>query len=144
MSIFATPIIHKVLIKTSREKVFENLTTAEGLDGWFTNGTFVDLRPGGKIIFKWVDWGPDKINSQAICPIVEVKIPEKFVFKWWEDHYTTVEIDLLEVEGGTVVNVKEYGYADTLEGHSRCLECAAGWGEALTLLKFYCEHGLRY
>ena len=24
------------------------------------------------------------------------------------------------------------------------LECAAGWGEALTLLKFYVEHGVVY
>lgn len=24
------------------------------------------------------------------------------------------------------------------------LECAAGWGEAITLLKFYLEHGLIY
>jgi uncharacterized protein YndB with AHSA1/START domain len=144
VSIFTTPIIHKVLIRSNREKVFDNLTTAEGLDGWFTNGAVVDRRPGGKIIFKWVDWGPDKINTQAFGPIVEVVIPERFVFKWWEDHYTTVEIDFQELEEGTVVIVKEYGYADTPEGHRRCLECATGWGEALTLLKFYSEHGLRY
>jgi len=24
------------------------------------------------------------------------------------------------------------------------LECASGWGEALTLLKFYIEHGIVY
>ena len=24
------------------------------------------------------------------------------------------------------------------------MECAAGWGEALTLLKFYLEHGVTY
>ncbi|MFX0206755.1 MAG: SRPBCC domain-containing protein [Candidatus Hodarchaeota archaeon] len=82
MSIFATPIIRKVLIKSKREIVFDNMTTAEGLDGWFTNGAVVDLRPGGEIIFKWVDWGPDKVNTQAFCPIGEVKIPERFVFKW--------------------------------------------------------------
>jgi hypothetical protein len=62
----------------------------------------------------------------------------------WEDHFTTVEMDFVEVEDGTVVSVKEYGYADTLEGHRRCLESAVGWGEALTLLKFFCEYGLRY
>ena len=141
MSIFATPIIHKVLIKSERKKVFDSMTTAEGLDGWFTEGAIVDQ---SKIIFNWVDWGPEKVNTQAICPIVEVKAPERFVFKWWEDHFTTVELDFIEVDEGTVVSVKEYGYADTLEGHRRCLECAVGWGEALTLLKFFCEHGLRY
>lgn len=141
MSIFPTPIIHKVLIKSDRKTVFDNMTTAKGLDGWFTNGAVVD---NSKIIFKWVNWGVDKVNTQAFCPIVEIKDPERFVFKWWEDHFTTVEMDFVEVEEGTVVNVKEYGYADTLEGHRRCLECAVGWGEALTLLKFFCEHGLGY
>lgn len=44
----------------------------------------------------------------------------------------------------SVFSVKEYGYADTLEGHRHSLECAVGWGKAQTLLKFFCEHGLRY
>ncbi len=53
-------------------------------------------------------------------------------------------MDFIEVKEGTVVSVKEHGYQDSTEGHVRCLECATGWGEALTLLKFYVEHGLRY
>ena len=144
MSLFDTPIIHKVLVRAEREKVFDAMTTAEGLDGWFTKGATIDRRPGGKLIFKWVNWGPDKVNNQAVCPIIEVNVPERFVFKWWEDHFTTVEMDFEKSEEGTIVTVKEYGYKDTEEGRSRCLECATGWGEALTLLKFYVEHGLRY
>ena len=141
---FETPIKHKVLIRTDREKVFKALTTSEGLDGWFTEGSEVDLRPGGKIIFRWVDWGVDKVNSSALCPILEVRSPEKLVFKWWDDHYTTVEIDFISMDDGTVVSLKETGYEDSEEGRRRCIECATGWGEALTLLKFYVEHGLRY
>ncbi len=97
MALFATPITYKVLIRTERVKVFDSLTTAEGLDRWFTNGAYVDRRPGGKSSFKWIDWGPDNVNTQAVCPIVEVKVPERFVYKWWEDHYTTGEIDFAEV-----------------------------------------------
>lgn len=141
---FDTPILHAVLIHANPEKVFDAMTTAEGLDGWFTKGSSVDRRPGGQIIFKWVDWGPDKVNNEAKCPIIEVKIPERFVFKWWDDYYTTVELDFEEVEEGTKVTVREYGYQNTKEGRRRCLECATGWGEALTLVKFYVEHNLRY
>lgn len=144
MAIFDTPIIHKVFVRANREKVFEAMTTAEGLDGWFTKGTVMDRRPGGKITFKWVDWGPDKINATAEGPILELKVPERFVFQWWSDPSTTVEIDFKEVEDGTVVELKEHGCEDSQEGHRRCLECAAGWGEALTLLKFYVEHGITY
>ena len=144
MSTFEAPILHKVLIRADRKRVYDAITTAEGLDGWFTNGSSVDRKAGGKILFKWVDWGPDKVNSKAEGPIIEVKVPERFVFKWWEDQLTTVELDFIEVEEGTVVRVKEYGYQDTSEGHRRCIECATGWGEALTLLKFYVEHNIRY
>lgn len=144
MQTFDTPIIHKVLIRADREKVFDAITTAEGLDSWFTKGAFVDRRAGGKIIFKWKDWGPGKVTTEAKCPILAVKVPEKFVFQWWEDHYTTVEILFEEVEDGTLVSLKEYGYEDSKKGHRRLLECAVGWGEALTLLKFYVEHGITY
>ncbi|HUT81015.1 MAG TPA: SRPBCC domain-containing protein [Candidatus Bathyarchaeia archaeon] len=144
MSIFDTPIIHKTLIKADRKKVYDAITTANGLDGWFTKGSIIDRKPGGKIIFKWVDWGPDKVTTESEAPILEVKVPERFVFKWWEDHYTTVEMDFKEVDEGTIITLKEHGYEDTKEGHKRCLECATGWGEALTLLKFYVEHGLKY
>jgi uncharacterized protein YndB with AHSA1/START domain len=120
------------------------MTTADGLDGWFTRGSEVDRRPGGKIVFRWVDWGPDKVTATSECPVLEADVPNRFVFKWWEDHYTTVELDFEEVEGGTLVSVREHGYEDSEKGHRRCLECATGWGEALTLLKFYVEHGITY
>ena len=144
MKLFDVPILHKVLIKAPREKVYDAMTTAEGLDGWFTEGTTTTRKPGEKMILRWVDWGVDKVTSKAECPIVEVKVPERFVFQWWDDHLTTIEMDFIEVDEGTIVTVKEHGYQDTTEGHRRCLECAVGWGEALTLLKFYVEHGLRY
>jgi uncharacterized protein YndB with AHSA1/START domain len=136
------PILFKVLIRAPREKVYDAMTTAEGLDGWFTTGATVERKVGGKLIFRWKDWGVDKQTTEAECPIIEVKIPERFVFKWWEDHYTTVEMDFKESPEGTIVSVKEHGYQDTEEGHIRCLDCATGWGQALTLLKFYVEHGI--
>ncbi|NHJ49870.1 MAG: SRPBCC domain-containing protein [Asgard group archaeon] len=144
MKIFEAPILHKVLIRAPREKVYDAITTAEGLDGWFTSGTTIDRKVGGTLVFRWKDWGVDKVTTEAVCPIIEVKVPERFVFKWWDDHQTTVEMDFEATKEGTVVRVKEHGYQDNKVGHERCLECATGWGEALTLLKFYVEHGIRY
>ena len=42
------------------------------------------------------------------------------------------------------MRLREHGYPDTPEGMAGLMSCATGWGEALTLLKFYVEHGLRY
>ena len=49
-----------------------------------------------------------------------------------------------KVAEGTVIRLREYGYHDTPSGIKAMLECAAGWGEALTLLKYYVEHNLLY
>ena len=144
MGNISTPIVHKVLVRAPREKVYDALTSSDGLDKWFTSGAEIDLRAGGCITFRWIDWGPDKVSEEATGRIVEVRRPERFVFKWWSDHYTTVEISFSEVEEGTVVELREYGYEDSAEGLRRCLSVATGWGEALTLLKFYLEHGVKY
>lgn len=50
---------------------------------------------------------------------------------------------LREHPAGTVVRLREHGSPNTPEGMAGFMNCAAGWGEAATLLKFYAEHGLR-
>ena len=51
-------------------------------------------------------------------------------------------ISLEKLGTGTLVRLEEFGYLmDDLE---ISLGCAAGWGEALTLLKFFLEGGHVY
>jgi len=140
-------ISHSALIRAAPERVYDAIATAEGLDGWFTTGATVDARPGGEIRFRWKDWGPDHFTGEDGGPVLEAKRPERFIFKWSPDsssYATTVEINFEPVAEGTVVRVVEYGYEDTPSGRKKMLDCASGWGEALTLLKFYVEHGVRY
>ena len=140
-------IRQNTLVRAKPEVVYDALTTGSGLDAWFTVGSEVDARPGGKIIFRWKRWGPDKYTNDAQGTVVEAKRPERFVFQWKADnpsYATTIEMDFEEVEEGTVVRLREHGYQDTPSGRSAMLECAAGWGEALTLMKYYVEHGVTY
>ena len=136
-----------ILIRGSREKIYDAFSTAEGLDGWFTSGAAVDARPGGVLRFRWKDWGPDKVTAQDDCPILQAKRPEQFVFQEHPDSAsppTTVEIDFIPDPAGTVVRLREYGFVNTPTGRRALVTQAGGWGEALALLKFYVEHGLRY
>ena len=147
IDIFDTEIRHSTLVRASPEQVYDAFTTAEGLDGWFTSGAEVDPWPGGEIRFRWVDWGPDRFSGEDGGPVLEARRPERFVFQWFPDgpsYSTTVEVDFEPVAEGTVIRLREHGYQDTPSGRLACLNCAAGWGEALTLLKFFVEHGLRY
>ncbi|HEV8534885.1 MAG TPA: SRPBCC domain-containing protein [Candidatus Limnocylindria bacterium] len=107
-----------------RDRVYDVFATAKGLDAWFTKGAEVDARPGGRIVFRWKDWGVDRENVTSEGRVLEAKRPERFVFEWWDKDpakATTVEVRFEERDGGTI-----------------------GWGEALTLAKFYVEHGLVY
>ncbi len=140
-------IRQNTLVRAKPEKVYDALATGEGLDAWFTVGSEVDPRPGGKIVFRWKNWGPDKYTNDAPGTVVEATRPERFVFQWKADnpsYSTTIEMDFEEVEEGTVVRLREHGYQDTPSGRAAMLECAAGWGEALTLMKYYVEHGVTY
>jgi uncharacterized protein YndB with AHSA1/START domain len=135
------------LIRATPEQVYDALTTGPGLDSWFTSGSRVDPRPGGEIHFQWRNWGPDRINAEDNGQVLEARRPERFVFQWQPDnpsYTTTVEIAFEPVADGVVVRLKEHGYHDTPAGLRHMLGCASGWGEALTLVKFYTEHGLKY
>ena len=132
------------LVRADPEKVYDGIASAEGLNTWFTHNSELDPRPGGDIVFRWKDWGPDKYTGEVVCPILEFDEPNRFVFQWWPDHYTTVEITFSDTPQGTLVEVKEIGYVNSEEGQKRMLECAVGWGEALTLLKFHVEYGIHY
>ena len=145
-------INHAVFVRAAPEVVYDAFTTSDGLDGWFTSGAQVDPRPGGEICFRWVDWGPDRVTGEDGGPVLEAQAPSCLIFQWYPDnptYPTTVEIKFqsaVDKDGtpGTIVRLREHGYQDTPAGLKACIDCAAGWGEALTLLKFYVEHNIQY
>ncbi len=140
-------IRHATFVRASADQVYKAFTTAEGLDAWFTDGAKVEPRPGGKILFRWKDWGPDRVSGEDGGPVLEAIPSMRFIFQWHpedQSYATTVEVNFTQIEGGTTVRLREYGYLDTLTSKRCQLDCAAGWGEALTLLKVYVEHGIRY
>jgi uncharacterized protein YndB with AHSA1/START domain len=139
----------KTYVHASPPKVWDALTTAQGLDGWFTSGAQADVTPTGFIHFRWRDWGPDRVNTEAHCPVLDAQPPARLVFQWRPvandaSVSTTSEVDLERRGLGTIVHLREHGYPLTADGLRAYRECAVGWGEALTLLKFWVEHGLRY
>lgn len=138
-------IHHAVLLRTGRDRVFATLTTTSGWNAWFTEDMSLDPQPGGRIIFQWKNWGPDHISTSDYGTVAEVIDGARFSFHWHPDsptYETLVSLDLFDDPEGTIVRVSEIGFADTPEGLHAFGQSAAGWGEALTLLKFYLERGL--
>ncbi len=140
-------IVHATLVRARPEVVYDAMTTAEALDEWFTEGAEVNRKEGGHIKFRWKDWGADKSTSEDGGPIIVAERPRRFSFKWFpagDTYSTTVEMDFEPTDEGTIIRLKECGYRDDPKSKRAMLACATGWGEALTLLKFYVEHGNRY
>jgi len=138
-------IKQRTFIAASPEKVYATITSAKEWDSFFTTGMRLDPRPGGRCVFAWENWGPDSYTLTASGEVLETEPPHRFTFKWGsKGKETRVNFDLVEKNGGTVVTLTEDGYRDDPEGRAMIMECASGWGEALTLLKFYIEHGITY
>lgn len=138
------PIKHIAIINVPIGKVYETLTTGKGWDGWFTDGTVVDLE-AKRIQLVWTMNGPYKANGVETGPIVSAIPDKEFAFIWHEGkHHTTVTFTLESKDNKTKITVIETGYLPTDAGMWQLLDCAIGWGEAITLMKFYLEHGIRY
>ena len=138
-------IEHSTYIDVSPDRVYQALTTGSGWDQWFTSSAFVDPKPGGEIRFRWKDFGASRATFEDGGPVLEAEPNRRFSFQWSPaGHPTTVTFDLEILGKGTLVKLVEHGYRANKEDLVALIECSVGWGEALTLLKFYLEHGITY
>lgn len=138
-------ITHAVLISADRSTCYQALTTAYGWNAWFTLDSVFDPLPGGTLIFHWKNWGASHYSGGDYGKVIELCPQEYFSFSWHPDqptYATLVELFFEDDRAGTIIRVRETGFADTPEGLKAMLQSAAGWGEALTLLKMYLEHGI--
>lgn len=144
---FGKDIKQTTFIAAPIEKVYDIIASADGWNAFFTTGMELDPKPGGKMTWRWKDWGPLFYTIDAQAEMVRAECPDIFAFQWYpvgKDNPTTITFALSAKYGGTVAELTESGYPDTEAGRAMILECASGWGEALTLLKFYIEHGIVY
>ena len=137
----------KTVIKSNPEKIYPLLTTAKGWDSWFTRGMIFNLEKNAEVQFAWKDWGADKVTESEKAVVLDF-IPDKYLkFDWnffLPEGPTTVEIFIKAKGEVTVVEVIQTGFHQTKSGLNMFTQCSAGWAEALTLLKFYVEHGISY
>lgn len=144
-SIELPPIRYRTYINASAEKVYEMITTGDGWDAWFTHGTEVDARAGGRIVFRWKNWAVDHYTTDSVGSVLKADPPGRFVFQWTPgDSTTTIAFELKPLGDGTVLSVEESGHTTSPRDLAALVECAGGWGEALALLKMYMEHGVTY
>ena len=116
---FPDRIERTVQLSHPPEKVWQALTTAEGLGTWFGNSAEVDLRVGGEARLTW-DSG-----DTATLTIERLEPPRVFGYTWPvyglpadDPRRTYVEFTLAPTSSGTTLTMVESGFAQLPEdGH---------------------------
>lgn len=137
----AAVVRHAIFIAADPERVWDGVATPEGLDAWFTTGARFSPEVGSPMEFRWDRWGPDRVTVTDTGLVVAAEPGRRWAFEW-NSPPSLVDMAFEPADGGTVVRLTEQGFEATEEALARMLDCAAGWGEALTLLKLYVEHGI--
>lgn len=137
----------KTFVRAEPQVVYAAFASAEGHDSWWTDGATLEPWPGGALRLPWDSWEPERAAAEMAGIVTEARPGERFCFRWNAGEPAqpvSVELTFAAHRGGTAVRLVEYGYPDTPQGQANARRSAAGWGEALTLAKFYVEHGIRY
>ena len=139
------PIEAVVHIQAPIERVWKVFVNENGWDGWFTDGMRMELKPGGKIRFRWIrkTFGEEVTDNGVIVSLKENQIFE-FLWNEFEDGYRShVTMNFFESSmSGTWVRVTDEVMVLTPKDMEILLQCAVGWGEMLTLAKLWIEKGI--
>ena len=130
-------ILHRVGVVTpTPEKVYEALTTVEGLTGWWTVDTKGDAGVGGTLAFRFPPVGGFDME------VVELRPSERVVWRVVDGPEewigTTVTWDLRQDGDYTIVLFRHEGWREPVEFMHHC---STKWGSYLMSLKSLLETG---
>ena len=139
---FPDRIERTVRIDRPLDRVWDAITTAEGLGTWFGNAAEVDLRVGGTAKLTWEGGHAADLRIERIEP------KTVFGFTWGINglpdddlRRTYVEFTLVPDDSGTTLTVVESGFAQLgPEQHSNAFEGNThGWAAELGELVAYLD-----
>jgi uncharacterized protein YndB with AHSA1/START domain len=129
-------ILHRVGATTPPDKVFDALTTLDGLAAWWTTDTTGDAAPGGTIKFRFGEAGgfDMKVLDQRPDERLEWEVTDGPA-EWIGTH---VSFDLRQEDGYTIVLFKHAGWREPVEFMAHC---STRWATYLMSLKQLVETG---
>ena len=128
-------IRHNIIIKTTSERVYEAITTQEGLANWWAKQTIAKPEIGFVNIFTFGTFR-NEMKVTMLNPNKKVEWKCINSIDEWID--TNILFDLEEKEGHTLLRFTQSGWravTDTFAG------CNYDWGRFMTSLKLFCETG---
>jgi uncharacterized protein YndB with AHSA1/START domain len=135
-----------VLINRPSQVVYEALVSPQVLDNWWTQGTVIDLRVGGKFRLCWRS-RPQEPDCEAKGQYLAIVPGQRLVWRWLQkdrtqeqEEVSQVVLNLDRTSVGTVLTLNQSSSDD--DGLIPGLGIT--WCESLAVLKFYLEHACAY
>ena len=128
-------IKHTITIKAAPGKVYQAITTQEGLAGWWTECT---AKPelGFVNVFKFNGQGVTKMK--VITLVADKTVEWKCVDGWEEWIGTEISFNLAEKDNATTVHFAHKGWKEKNDDYVLCYK---DWGLFMKSLKALCETG---
>ena len=131
-------ILHRIIIHASPEKIYEAVSTVEGLRNWWTEDISIDtdeMREGTKIQFRFGDQGPD---MKVIKLDPEKKVSWECIGGTTDWIGTQFHFRPVEINGVQVMVFSHTGWPDETEFFAHC---NSRWAYFMLSLKSYLETG---
>ncbi|MCD2425946.1 SRPBCC domain-containing protein [Niabella pedocola] len=129
-------IYHRLLIAAPAEKVYEALTTQEGLAGWWTPDTRATPETGSIARFAF---GPSYFKEMEVTELTPFSRVQWRCLKGHEDWIgTTLSFGLQPHAKGTVLLFHHDGWKEYTPEFA---SCSYDWALFFRSLKFLCETG---
>ncbi len=126
-----------MLIRKPIQKVFEAFIDPEiTTNFWFTKSTG-KLEEGKTIIWEW-----EMYNAKSEVKVLQI-IPNQLIKTEWGLFSNNVDYEFKEMEKGTLVIIKSYGYSGTGDALLSVInDNTGGFTTVLDGCKAYLEHGI--
>ncbi|HTT97208.1 MAG TPA: SRPBCC domain-containing protein [Rhizomicrobium sp.] len=130
-----TDILHKLRIDAPPERVFEAISTAEGIRQWWTRDAQMDTRVGGEGAFCFYNR-----RFRPAVTITALTPPAHMAWHVAEGAWPgrSIAFDLTPDRGGTILKFAHRGYP---EANDLLASANTRWGFYLVSLKCYMERG---
>lgn len=129
-------IKHLFHINASKQKVFDAVSTIEGLSNWWTTQTTGEDKVGGLIQFDFGDFKGPKMKVTALQPNELISWECVSSEHGWEGNTFTFSLD--ENEGKTRIRFSHDRWEEQDDFYAAC---CFSWGRYMESLRQYCQKG---
>jgi uncharacterized protein YndB with AHSA1/START domain len=128
-------ILHRLAIKTTPEKVYEAVSTQDGIKSWWCKNTIAKPEPGFMNIFTFGEFR-NEMKVSELSP--NKKVAWECINSIEEWIGTNISFELEEKNGKTVLRFTHGGWKAATDMFA---SCNYDWAVFLKSLKSFCETG---